>query len=141
MSSTSRLHPGANTAKMACPPQYEYFALLRAGSSAGGFPVGRDEDEEKPELGEKVHRSLLKEIEATSVVKPAQALRSIRKCRCAREMLSLSALRCMAARPLRMGSARAGLTALIDCAAWVIGPAGEARADECDHGATGRMRL
>ena len=92
MSSTSRLHPGANTAKMACPPQYEYFALLTAGSSAGGFPVGRDEDEEKPELGEKVHGSLLKEIEATSVVKPAQALRSIRRCRCAREMLSLLSL-------------------------------------------------
>src|SRR4051812_2214119 len=66
MSSTSRLHPGANTAKMACPPQYEYFALLTAGSSVGGFPIGRDEDEEKPELGEKVHRSLLKEIEATA---------------------------------------------------------------------------
>ena len=43
----------------AYPPQYEYFALLTTGSSAGGFPTGRDEDEDKPELGEKVHRSLL----------------------------------------------------------------------------------
>jgi len=40
-------------------------------------------------------------------VKPAQALSSRRKRRCAREMLSLAALRCMAARPLQMGSARA----------------------------------
>jgi hypothetical protein len=49
---------GANTAKMTCLPEYKYLALLAAGSSAGDFPAGCDEDENKPELSEKVHRPL-----------------------------------------------------------------------------------
>jgi|SRR3954449_9688629 hypothetical protein len=44
-----------------CPQQdrRDDFALLTAGSSVGGFPAGRDEDQDKPELSKKVHRSLL----------------------------------------------------------------------------------
>ena len=60
----------------------------------------------------------------------------------ARGVLSLAALRCMAVRPSGIGVGAGGLLPLlVNCAAWVIGPAGEARADSCNHGVTGRVRL
>jgi len=60
----------------------------------------------------------------------------------ARGVLPLAALRCMAVRPSRIGVGAGGLLPLlVNCAAWVIGPAGEARANESDHDATSRGRL